>query len=477
MKSAAPRKIRRFLSGKLFPLALLLILAAGAFLFLAFRMSGALAPVAALERIFSVGVALFLVNSPLPSENRTARLLLLLLFPWLGAVCCLFLRSPSPSDSAFFSPRDGNGLSRAVFSVCGGSCRAASAEYLPSGKEMAERLLSDLSLADREIFLEYYILARGEFLDAVLSVLERKAREGVDVRVLYDDFGCALTLPRSFRKTLRARGVKVAVYHPLRPFPFSALNRRDHRKIAVIDGEIAYTGGINLADEYIGKLIRFGHWKDTAVRITGEPARRFKALFLSAWNHGKSTEKCDPSCVSAPNGIPCAVISDGAGGTRTGEEALLQMLSRAEKRIVLCTPYLAPTEPVFNALKGAARAGMDVRLMIPHIPDKRSVFALTRSEARRLMRFGVNVREYKAGFLHAKCVAADGKYAAVGSYNLDARSLRIQAECGIFFESEEMAHSIERDFGELWETGVPVPAASLAERCAAFLLRPLAHLL
>lgn len=457
------RQMKYFLSGRLLPCALALALLCALFVFLAIRIPQALAPAALGERLFCVIAGLFVLNSP--SEKKPQRLFLLLFLPWLGAIYCLFPQRERPlsPEKGIFSGVAGcvSALSRTFCGMSGGY--AESAEYFRTGKEMSLRLLKDLNEAKREIFLDYYILARGAFFDSVLKILERKAGEGVDVRLVYDDFGCAGTLPKKFYKTLRARGIRAKVFRPMRPLPPGKLNRRDHKKLTVIDGRILYAGGVNLADEYIGEKIRYGHWKDSAIRVTGGPAAEAAAFFK-----GERTE------TGKETGFPCVYFTDRAeSGARTGEKILCRLISSAEERLFLCTPYLVPTPKISEALTAAALGGADVRLMIPHIPDKKLVFLLTRNFARRLSASGVKVREYAAGFLHAKSLVADGKYSFVGSYNLDERSLSLQAENGIFAENFALAEDLERDFLETWETGLPLPKASLFEKVFCFLLRPL----
>ncbi len=445
--------------------ALLLLLSFAGALCLAFWLPRALAPAAVLERLVSLAAALCTFFRGIPEQSKTERMLLLLLLPWPGALLC-FLAGGDPAPRGAPSPAPFGGVAGAVSSLASRGCafpgcRAETAEYFPTGSEMAKRLLEDLAEAKSEIVLDYYLLARGNFLGAVLKILGQKAESGVDVRLFYDDFGSA-TLPKRFARELAAKGIGAAAFHPVRAFPPGRLNRRDHRKIAVIDRRVAYTGGVNLADEYIGERIRFGNWKDSAVRLTGEPAVRLRALCLGG----------DVPPSAAEEGIPCVVFGDGAAGSaRTGEQIFTRIVFSAERSLFLCTPYLAPREGLLSALKAAAAAGTDVRIMIPHIPDKRTVFLLTRSYARELEGAGVKVFEYAGGFLHAKSLAADGRYAAVGSYNLDARSFRFQAECAVFLEDERLTGELVRDFLSMWETGVPVPKASRGERLLGRFLR------
>ncbi len=458
--------LRRRLFGRLLPcgLVLLLLFAAGAYL--AVKLPSVLAPIAAGERLLSLCAALYVLCRA-SAESKPYRLLLLLL-PWLGAVLCFFLRGEVRALPVLRAPfEDGRMNAAASLSAGNGleSGSAESAEYLSSGKEMCERLSADLASAKEEIFLDYYILARGRFFDGVLRLLEERAAHGVRVKLVYDDFGCA-KLPKKFAKTLRTRGIDATVFQPLRPFAFSRLNLRDHRKLALIDGRIAYTGGVNLADEYIGEKIRFGHWKDTAVRLTGDVCAAFRVLF------GEKSQKNAPHVDNLQ--IPCVPFADGAGGRRVGEEILLTLLSAAERSLELCTPYFVPSERLLFALCSAARAGVRVRMMIPHIPDKRAVFLLTRHYARMLVGAGGEVREYTAGFLHAKSLTADGTYALIGSYNLDRRSFFTQAECGVLLKDGRFAAAAAGDFEDIWRTGTPVPRESCGEKLLRILLLPFA---
>lgn len=473
------RKLKYFLGGRLFPCALLTLLAAAVFVFAAIHLPRALAPIALAERLFSLAVALFEVSSKDLPECKLPKLVLIVFLPWTGAVLCILwrrkpLRSPLPTASSAGEDR----LSRIAAlsaSLCGLKAgNAESAEYFAVGREMYERLLADLNGAKKFIWLEYYIVARGAFFHAVQRILTEKAKAGVEIRLLYDDFGCVFTLPRSFEREMKRMGILAAPTRRI-TFPSRALNRRNHRKIAVIDGEIAYTGGINLADEYIGETVRFGHWKDTAIRITGSPAAAFAALFARDAELKFETESVS---AQAGSGIPCAVVADSAEDTtaRAGRETLLTLIGGAKRTLYLNTPYLAPDWAVLSALKCAARTGVDVRIMIPHIPDKKATFAISRSYARELICAGAQVREYTAGFLHAKSVVSDGTYSFVSTYNLDLRSLYLQAECGAVFKDETVASDLEKDFLAAWETGSPVKRAKFPERVLCALLRLFAPL-
>ncbi len=433
------RKVKYFLRGRLLPCALLFALIVAGCAALALWLPRLLAPVAVLERVFSFAVALYVVQSADLAEVKIAKLVLLFL-PWMGAVLCLVFRTPRPlqgEDRGHGAP-----LLRH---------KAKTVEYFAVGREMYERLLSDLKTAKRHIFLEYYIIAHGKFWGDILGLLSERAAEGVDVRVIYDGFGCGCTLPADYCKTLEAQGIRAAVYKPLRVG--RGFSRRDHRKLAVIDG-VAYVGGVNLSDEYIGEIVRFGHWKDTAIRIEGGVSA-FSELFLRTWYALRPSDRLPAVPACEEGDIPFSLLFDG-DGTRTFPQYLLLLIARARERLYLFTPYLSLPHSLLEALKAACMAGVDVRVMIPHIPDKRPVFFLTRAYCHLLSKAGVGVREYTPGFLHAKSAVADGKFSLVSSYNLDFRSLYVQAECGAAVEDEELAARLQGDFLTAWEQGTEV---------------------
>lgn len=460
--------LRRRLFRRLLPCGLVLLLLFAAGIFLAVKLPVALAPLAAAERLFSLCVALHVLARS-PAECKPYRLFLLLL-PWLGAVICLFLRRETPRPVLSFAPFADGKMNAAASLAAGEGLYAGyadGAEYFPSGRDMCLRLLADLGAAEREILLDYYILSRGRFFDTVLQILEKKAQSGVKAELVFDAFGCA-GLPKNFAKKMRARGIATTVFQPLRPFAPNRLNLRDHRKLALIDRRIAYTGGVNLADEYIGERIRFGHWKDSAARISGRVCGEFARLF------GKTPDSAASASQTQNERISCVPFADRAGGNGTGGEILLRFLSSAERSLELCTPYFVPDDRLLSAITGAARAGVKVRMMIPHIPDKKSVFLLTRHYARRLISAGAEVREYTAGFLHAKSLTADGKYALIGSYNLDRRSFFLQAECGVALADEAFCAAAVLDFNEMWTAGSPVPKETFSEKLLRTLLLPFA---
>ena len=327
------------------------------------------------------------------------------------------------------------------------------AEYYASGEAMHKALLSALDGAKRYIFLEYFIIEEGEMWDSVLAVLKRKAREGVLVRVLYDDVGCFTHLPRHYFKALRAFGIEAAAFHPFVSVFSIEQNNRDHRKIAVIDGISAFTGGVNLADEYINKVEKFGHWKDAAISVRGSAAWSFTLMFLQMWALSQKVEE-DISVYFPKQGgeqerVLVAPYADSPMDTESvGENVYLSLIHNAKRYIYITTPYLIISDTMQNALTLAAKSGVDVRIITPKRWDKRVVHTVTRSYYADLTCAGVKVYEYTPGFIHAKTVVSDDSVASVGSINFDYRSLCLHFECGAVIADENTVLSVKEDFLE-----------------------------
>ncbi len=293
--------------------------------------------------------------------------------------------------------------------------------------------------------------------DTLVEALAKKAAEGVDVRLIYDDFGCISTMPTHFYRKLQARGIKCAAFNPARPVMAIIMNHRDHRKILVVDGEVGYTGGINIADEYINRIVRFGYWKDTGIRLEGAAAWSFSVMFLEMWdfivNSEEPYEKFMPAATFAAQ-IPTEGYVQPYDDTpldseNVGENVYLNMITRATRYVYIYTPYLILDQEMIVALSNAAKSGVDVRIVTPGIPDKKLVYMLTRSHYAKLLENGVRIYEYTPGFLHAKCFVCDDEYATVGSINLDYRSLYLHFECGVFLYR---THSVAEVYEDMTAT-------------------------
>ena len=330
-------------------------------------------------------------------------------------------------------------------------------EYFPFGEDKFEALLRELKGARRFIFMEYFIIEKGEMWGEVLKILRQKVKEGVEVRVLYDGTNTMLRLPKNYPRVLEAWGIQCRVFSPMKPVITTHQNFRDHRKIVVIDGHTAFTGGVNLADEYINRKQRFGVWKDTAVMIKGKAANSFTLMFLQMWNiKSKQEEHYTPYMYSGMEedsetdavfgGYVVPYGDNPLDDEEVGKKVYMDILNRASKYVHIMTPYLILDEEVTNSLIFAAQRGIDVKIILPHIPDKRYAYALARTHYKELIRGGVKVYEYLPGFVHAKNFVSDDDKAVVGTINLDFRSLFLHFECAAFIWHNPVIDEIEADF-------------------------------
>ncbi|MBO4337088.1 MAG: cardiolipin synthase [Lachnospiraceae bacterium] len=329
--------------------------------------------------------------------------------------------------------------------------------FFPLGEDMYEDLLIELEKAEKFIFMEYFIIHRGQVWNSILKILERKAKQGVEVRVMYDGMCMLLHLPYRYPETLRSKGIQTRIFEPIRPMLSTAQNNRDHRKIIVIDGKTAYNGGVNLADEYMNMIDRFGHWKDTAVKLEGEAVRSFTVMFLQMWytsdNGLGDYERYLLPQGSFPGGAdrPGYVIPYNDGPTNNldvAKDVYMDILYKARHYVHIMTPYLVPDNEMLTALIFAARRGVDVKIILPHTPDKKIVFSMARTFYPQLLDGGVEIYEYLPGFVHAKEFITDDNKAVVGSINLDFRSLYQHFECATLILMNPVIEEIEADFNE-----------------------------
>ena len=359
--------------------------------------------------------------------------------------------------------------------------------YFPIGDAFFRQMLVELEKAEKFIFLEYFILDEGFMWDSILEILKRKAATGVDVRVMYDGT-CEFTLlPRDYPKKLEQLGIQCQVFAPLEPFVSTHYNYRDHRKILVIDGRVGFTGGVNLADEYIGRREKYGHWKDTALMLKGPAVRSFTVMFLQLWSADRRCPEYH-KFLSAPvekSDVPGFVMpySDSPlDNDRVGEQVYIDLLNRAEKYVHIMTPYLILDQQMESALCYAARRGVDVRIILPGIPDKRSAYCLAKTHFAALHDAGVRLYTYTPGFVHAKSFVCDGQEAVVGTINLDYRSLYHHFECAVYMHGTTAVADIERDFLQTQEKCRRVTQETIRNekwhvKLAGFVLKTIAPLL
>ena len=335
-------------------------------------------------------------------------------------------------------------------------------EFFPLGEDKFARMVDEIAGAKHFIFLEYFIVEEGQMWDTLLELLAQKAKEGVDVRVLYDDVGCLFTLPGGYCKKLREMGIKAHECNAFVPILTPYLNNRDHRKILVIDGHTAFTGGVNLADEYINAYEKYGHWKDSAVMVKGEAAESFTAMFLTMWDIANRSEDRfsdygfdrygdEMRLPGAPSGLIAPYGDSPIDGELVGENVYFNITSSAAEYLYIETPYLILDHDMETVLCNAAKKGVDVRIITPHIADKWFVHLVTQSYYAKLIKAGVKVYEYTPGFVHAKVFIADDEIATCGTVNLDYRSLYLHYECGLWMYKTACIADMKQDYMETLE--------------------------
>ncbi len=330
----------------------------------------------------------------------------------------------------------------------------SSTKYLTPGEMKWDYLKRELRKAEKYIFLEYFIVEEGVMWDSILGILKEKVATGVKVRLIYDDFGCFFKLPGDFAKQLRSLGIECVVFNRFRPVLTAVQNNRDHRKIAVIDGKVAFTGGINIADEYINEIVRFGHWKDSALMIEGKAAWSLTVMFLQMWqlctdareDFGQYYPWSDEPCLVESDGFVQPYADSPLDLENVGEHVYLQIINSAKDYLYITTPYLIVDDSMISALCLAAKSGVDVRIITPEISDGRWVHFTTRSYYRELIAAGVKIYEYTGGFMHAKTFVSDDAVATVGTTNLDFRSLYLHFECGVWMYKSRAVAEVKEDF-------------------------------
>lgn len=326
--------------------------------------------------------------------------------------------------------------------------------YFASGEKAFEAMLQEMEKAEQYIFMEFFIIAEGFMWDAMLEVMKRKAAVGVDVRLIYDDLGCFLLLPRDYQATLKRDGIQCHVFNPFRPLLTTVQNNRNHRKILSIDGKVAFTGGINLADEYINRKERFGHWKDGAVMVEGYAAWSFTVMFLEMWallNHQEERYEAylpwqTEGCWVAHDGLVQPYSDSPMDSENVSEHVYLRMIEKAQEYLYITTPYLVLDDSVISSLVLSAKSGVDVRIVTPHIPDKKLVHFVSRSYYRELIKAGIHIYEYTKGFIHSKTFVSDDKIATIGTVNMDFRSLYLHFECGTWLYRSKAVAEVKEDF-------------------------------
>ena len=327
-------------------------------------------------------------------------------------------------------------------------------KYYKFGELAYPTMLEELEKAEKFIFLEYFIINKGTMWNSILDVLVKKAKDGVDVRVIYDDMGCIAMLPSNYPKTLESIGIKCIAFNQVKPFLGVIMNNRDHRKMMIIDGRVVFTGGINLSDEYINKTRPHGVWKDNVLKIQGEAVWNFTVMFLSMWNSYRKDDrdyykfKYNFLKQELVNGYIVPYGESPLDDEIVGENVYLNIINQAKKYLYIYTPYLIIDTDMLNALTLASKRGVEVCIIVPGIPDKKIVYDLTSSYFEQLIKYGVKIYKYKPGFVHSKVFLADDKIATVGTINMDYRSLYLHFECGVYMQDVNIIKDIKEDFEE-----------------------------
>lgn len=322
--------------------------------------------------------------------------------------------------------------------------------FLSPGEKKFEAMLNDLKKAEKFIFLEYFIITPGHMWGNILKILAEKAKQGVQIKLIYDDMGTINTLPANYDAILAQLGIEAYVFNPFKPRLNTFMNNRDHRKILIIDGNIGYTGGINLADEYINKRQRFGYWKDSAIRIEGEGVQSLTLMFLQMWYYVSNTlldcKRYFPTKSVPSDGYVMPFADNPVDNNQAAEKVYLNIINSATQYVYIQTPYLVMDNELTTALCLAAKNGLDVRIVTPHIPDKFYVHTLTRASYKELIQAGVKIYEFTPGFIHSKVILADDQVGVIGTANFDFRSLYLHFECAVWLYRSKALTEAYQDF-------------------------------
>lgn len=428
---------------------------------------------------------MIILNAHSQPEFKTAWIIIILIMPVFGGILYLFLRNQrlvgdNPDelkavrekldhatagqtnpiediedldpDAAHLS----NFISRKFYTL---PSRTTDADYLPIGEEYFAKLLEDLKSARHYIFIEYYIIEKGYMLDKILEVLFERAKAGVDIRLVYDDAGNILRIDEDFVKYLNDNGIQTSAFNPLKWLLTFQYNYRNHRKIVAIDGKIAYTGGMNIGDNYINKVEVAGHWKDGGIRVKGEAAWSMTMMAISLWDYLNQDIdnyldfKPDYQAVSeptTPDGFLQAFTDEPIHQIQISESIYLKLIYNAKDSIYLKTPYMIFGEKLYAALENAAISGVDVRIITPGKPDKKIVYETTQSFYERLINVGVKIYEYTPGFMHEKALIIDDDWAINGTINFDFRSFYHSFECGVLLYRSPTVADMKEDFEKIF---------------------------
>lgn len=432
-------------------------------------------------QVLSLVIAFFILNRDTNPSTKIPWIIVVLLFPIIGALFYVMFGSVRVSrfikkrhnklidstahyypecDELLYkmlkmNPQVGKEAQYIKNSSSMSVYQKTSTEYYPTGEDFFEALIREMKKAKKFLFMEYFIVNEGKMWDTILDIMVEKAASGVEVRMMYDDLGSISTLPGNYKKKLEDLGIKCTVFNPYRARLSVSLQNRDHRKITVIDGHTAFTGGCNLADEYINEYEKHGHWKDSAVMIKGPAVWNLTMLFLQSWNFFNPTDsdyskykRPDDKMPPIPNakGFVQPYGDSPFNNELISEYVYMNFINTADRYLYITTPYLIVDNEMVTALILAAKSGVDVRIMTPHVPDKWYVHLISQSYYSTLIKYGVRVFEYTPGFIHAKTMVSDDIQCIVGTINMDFRSLYHHFECGVFMYETTAVAQVKNDF-------------------------------
>lgn len=494
------KRIANKIFGKLTVGAFIILLQFGWFVYLIYSATAANTAINACLQIIAVALALYVANKDIRTSYKMSWIFLILFLPLFGCpayfifghsgltkkarqrckkymeMVCQYRMGNEETEKQLISEDFYAGQQACYLSRYAGYPlhREGESTYFKNGESAFPQMLEDLKGAEKFIFMEYFIVEEGQMFDPIVEILQKKAEEGVDVRLIYDDVGSIQTLPPHYETVLKKKGIKCVCFNPFRPILSVVMNNRDHRKITVVDGKIAYTGGFNLADEYINTKQRFGYWKDAGLRMTGSCVWNFTSMFLEMWGFitGKEEDyEAYKNCsmqteeeTKDSTGFIQPYADSPLDYEYVGENVYLNLINHAKKYIYIFTPYLIIGSEMKTALVNAAKCGVDVRIVVPGIADKKLVYLLTQSGFEHLVKGGVRIYRYTPGFIHSKCFVVDDLYATVGTINLDYRSLYLHFECGVSMYHSKTVMQVKEDALATFEESHEVTAEECQSR-------------
>ena len=480
------RKLCRVLFSRYAISAVMICLEVVIFTFLCIYALPSLYIVAVICALAAICALISLINRDANPEYKIPWAVIIIMIPALGPLMYLLfykrrmsrkeahrlteiigaVNSAERANEAFDSLERGSevkGKARAILNddSLSGVYRGTNSKLYFSGEELFADMISDLKAARQYIFMEYFIIDQGKLWDEIHGILREKAAMGVDVRLLYDDIGCMKTLPSHYETGLLREGIKTCRFAKVNPRVSSVHHNRDHRKICVIDGKAAYTGGVNIADEYVNIIDRFGHWRDGGVRLEGSAVIGLLKLFLASWDFTSGedsdykalfetvspSEKADGGYYIPFGSGPAPIYKRPAG-----KNAFLNIINQAERYVYITTPYLIIDYELTQALCNAAQRGVEVRIVTPSRADKRIIKILTKSSYPYLLDAGVKISEYVPGFIHEKTLVSDDEYAVIGTINFDYRSFVHHYEDAVWMYNTDAVITARKEYEKLLES-------------------------